>query len=224
MEKFNHTSGQHLEIDGAKIYFEEIGNKEKPLLLMLHGGFEDIENLNSIASYLSEHFRILGIDARGHGRSTLGDHPLTYKQMQADVEAILEHLKISTVNILGFSDGGTVAYRIAASNRVKVNKLIAIGTSWSQKDDFEALTQSIVSLWLDRTESGHPDESVRDITANTLLIRGDNDFLVSLESLMELKGKIKNSSLMNVPFAEHVVYEAQPQLTKIVIQQFLDIV
>ena len=54
MAAFNHNSGQYADIDGVKIYFEEIGNKENPVLLMLHGGLGNIENLNSIASYFSE--------------------------------------------------------------------------------------------------------------------------------------------------------------------------
>lgn len=257
MRIFNHNSGQYFEVDEAKIYFEEIGNKKKPVLLMLHGGFENIEALNPITPYLSRDFRIIGIDSRGHGKSTLGNRKLTYEQMQLDVEAILKQLEINAVSIIGFSDGGIIAYRIAASKRVKVTKLITMGASWSEKDvtkaepmlnsittekakeifskdfesyqrlnpesDFNRFTQSVVAMWLDRTETGHPNESVKNITAKTLLIRGDNDFLVSLESLAELKGKINESSLMNVPSAEHVVYEKQPQIIEIIVKQFLDI-
>lgn len=256
MRIFNHNSGQYFEVNGAKIYYEEIGNREKPVLLMLHGGFGNIEDFNPIASYLSEEFCIIGIDTRGHGKSTLGSEKLTYKQIQFDVEAILKHLKINTLSIVGFSDGGIVSYRIAASNRIKVKKLITMGASWSEKDvteaedmhktitpesakeifsksfesyqrlnpepDFDIFTQAVVSMWLDRTETGHPNERVKDITAEALLIRGDNDFLVSLESLAELKGRIEESSFMNVPFAEHVVYEDQPQIIEIMLKQFLN--
>jgi len=256
MEIFSHNLGSYFEIDGAKIYYEEIGNKEKPVLLMLHGGFENIEDLNSIASCLSEEFRLIGIDSRGHGKSTLGNKKLTYERMQFDVEAVLKYLKINTISIVGFSDGGIVAYRIAASKTIKVKKLITIGSSWSDKDvlktedifktitpesaktvfyksfesyqrlnpapNFETFTQSMVSMWLDKTKTGHPNERVKDICAQTLLIRGDNDFLVSLECLVELKAKINASSFLNVPFAEHVVYKEQPQVVEIILKQFLN--
>jgi len=254
---FNHNSGQYLEVGGAKIYYEEIGNKEKPVLLILHGGLHDMENLNSIASYLSEDFRIIGIDSRGHGKSTLGDMKLTYAQMQLDTEAVLKHLKIDTVNIFGMSDGGIIAYRIAASNIIKVEKLITIGASWRVKDVIESekviktitpesakeifpenveryqkinpesnygkFVQLVVEMWLDKARTGHPDESLKDISAETLLIRGDKDFLVSLESLVELRDKINNSAFLNVPFAEHEVYEEQPQVIEIMLKQFLNV-
>ncbi len=257
MGTFNHSSGQYLEISGAKIYYEEIGNKEKPVLLILHGGLHDMENLNSITSYLSEDFRLIGIDSRGHGKSTLGDMELTYAQIQLDTEAVLRHLEINTVNILGMSDGGIVAYRIAASNNINVEKLIAIGASWRVKDvidieeviktitpesakdifqenferyqkinsesNYDKFVQLVVEMWLDRASTGQPDESVKNINAETLLIRGDKDFLVSLESLVELKDKINNSAFFNVPFAEHEVYEEQPQVIEIILKQFLNV-
>ncbi len=255
MRTFDHTSGQYAEIEGAKIYFEETGIKENPVLLMLHGGFANIEDLNSMVSYLSDNFRVIGIDSRGHGKSTLGSEALTYERLQFDVEAILKRLNIDAVNIIGFSDGGIVAFRIAASQRVKVDKLITMGASWCENDvvlaedmlktitpesareifsedyvryqrlnpepDFETLTRSVVAMELDKTGSGHPNESVKDIRAETLIIRGDNDFLVSLESLSELKNKIEGASLLNVPFAEHVVHEEQPQVIEIMLSQFL---
>jgi len=255
MNTFTHNSGHTVDIDGAKIYFEEIGNQEQPVLLLLHGGLEDIENLNSIAAYCAEDFRVIGVDSRGHGKSTLGGHQLTYERLQFDIEALLQHLDIATVNIVGFSDGGIVAYRIAASHNVTVTKLITMGASWSEHDvvkaegmlktitpesakeifaenfaryqqinpdpDFDTLVQSAVAMWLDTTRTGHPNDSVKDISAKTLLMRGDHDFLVSLESLTELQTNIAESSFMNVPFAEHAVYEEQPQVIEMILKQFL---
>ena len=70
-------------------------------------------------------------------------------------------------------------------------------------------------------KTGYPNEAVKEIDSDTLLVRGDNDFLVSLESLNELKEHIENSSLLNVPFAEHLVHEEQPLIVETVIKQFL---
>ncbi len=257
MKTFNHQSNQYLNIDKAKIYFETIGNKEKPILLVLHGGFGTIEDLNSIVSYLSKDFYIIGIDNRGHGKSTLGDKKLSYEQIQFDVETILKDLNIDTINILGFSDGGVVAYRIASSNKIKVNKLITIGASWREQDileiedmvntispksakeifhenydlyqklnqeiDFDKLTKANVDMWLDKSKTGHPNKNVRKITAKVLLIRGDNDFLVSLDSLAKLKNEIKDSSLLNVSFSQHEVHKEQAQVIEIMIKDFLEV-
>jgi pimeloyl-ACP methyl ester carboxylesterase len=133
METFKHNSGAYIYIDDAKMYYEEIGDKSLPLLLMLHGGLNNIELFNPILKELPEQFRVIGIDSRGHGMSTLGSCELTYQLLQEEVEKVLEHLGISELSILGFSNGGTIAYRLAAFSNLKIKKIITIGSPWSTK-------------------------------------------------------------------------------------------
>ena len=255
MITFDHTSGKYLDINGSKIYVECHGDSIKPALLLLHGGFESIENMNFFLNLFSDDFYIVGIDTRGHGKSTMGDRPLTYEQLQSDVESALDQLNISNVRILGFSDGGITGYRVAANKKVKVEKLITIGASWQNKDitdseeilqgitaenveeffpenitkyqalnpdaNVESFVKTVVTMWVDTSKAGYPNEAVKSIEAEVLLIRGDGDFLVSLASLNELKACIKNASLLNVPFAEHLVHEEQPFIVETAVKQFL---
>jgi pimeloyl-ACP methyl ester carboxylesterase len=76
----------------------------------------------------------LGIDSRGHGKSTMGSEKLTDAQMQRDVEMVLSHLHISRLSILGFSDGGIVAYRLAAFSNLHIDKIVTIGSRWHWKN------------------------------------------------------------------------------------------
>ncbi len=64
-------------------------------------------------------------------------------------------------------------------------------------------------------------EDVCKIKASTLLIRGDNDFLSSLESYVQLQKNIENSSILNIPFSEHIVFAEQPQIVEIALKEFL---
>ncbi|MDR0812308.1 MAG: alpha/beta hydrolase [Paludibacter sp.] len=133
-QTFNHQTGKSLEIDGANIYYEEIENKGKPVLLFLHGGFGNIEDFNSILPMFANDYHIIGIDSRGHGKSTLGDNGLTYKRLQLDVEAIINHLQFKDISIIGYSDGGVVAYRLAAENKISIQKIVTIGGTWCLAD------------------------------------------------------------------------------------------
>ena len=92
MSGFNHNSGAYLELDEAKIYYEVTGKEDSPTLLLLHGGFGNLEDFNTILSDLNKEFRVIGVDSRGQGKSTLGSKELTYAQLQKDAEQILEHL------------------------------------------------------------------------------------------------------------------------------------
>ena len=132
--EFNHITGKYLEIDGANIYYEEVKNEGKPTLLLLHGGFGHIEDLNSIVQMFTNDYHIIGIDSRGQGKSTLGTGKLSYKRLQLDVETVVNHLRLKNIDIIGYSDGGVIAYRLAAANRISIRKIVTIGGTWSLSD------------------------------------------------------------------------------------------
>ena len=125
--EFDHKAGTHFEIAGASIYYEVIENTGKPTLLFLHGGLGNMADFNPVIPLFADDYQIVGIDSRGHGKSTLGTEKLTFKRLQLDVEAIINHLGLNDVNVIGFSDGGVVAYRLALSNEVSIQKIITTG-------------------------------------------------------------------------------------------------
>ena len=256
MKRFDHNSGDHLDIDEARIYYELTGNENRPALLVLHGGFGNLENFSSILPGLDKEFNVIGIDSRGHGKSTLGVKALTYERIQEDIERVLNHLDIDTFSIIGFSDGGIVGYRLASLTSLNVEKLVTIGSRWhlkntgptrdmflritgeswrkkfpatydsyqklNPKPDFDVLTQSVVNMWLDSTSSGYPNEAVKNISCPLLIVRGDNDHLLSKEAVIELSGLISNSSLLNIPFAGHAAFEDQKEIFMISLNEFLN--
>ena len=132
---FDHQDGQYIENDGARIYFEARGDEDAPPLLLLHGGFGTLEDFNSLVPAFSDRYWMIAMDTRGHGRSTLGSRPLSYEQLQLDALALLEHLDIESAYIIGFSDGGIAAYRVAAFACERVEKLATIGATWQRRPD-----------------------------------------------------------------------------------------
>ncbi|MCL2588490.1 MAG: alpha/beta hydrolase [Oscillospiraceae bacterium] len=130
--EFNHKAGKYFEIDGASIYYEVIEHIGKPTLLFLHGGMGNIADFNPVVPLFAEDYHIVGIDSRGHGKSTLGTEKLTYKRLQLDAEAIIHHLGLNDVHVLGYSDGGVVAYRLALSDGISVKKIVTLGAECSQ--------------------------------------------------------------------------------------------
>ncbi|MDR1743898.1 MAG: alpha/beta hydrolase [Dysgonamonadaceae bacterium] len=253
---FTHTTGTCLEIDGASIYYEEIGTSDKPTLLLLHGGFGNIEDMNSIAQMFADDYRIIGIDSRGQGKSTLGTNKLSYKRLQLDVEAVINYLQLKDIDIIGFSDGGIIALRLAAANNISIRKIVTIGVTWSLSDaelmeklmantspedcrknfkksfdfhqkynpqpDFDQLAKCMLEMWTDKTEDGYPQANVEKINVPLLIIRGNDDYMFPLESAFELTTKVKNSLLLNIPFAPHGAFRKYPQIFEIVTKEFLN--
>ena len=255
MNKFDHNSGEHLEIAGAKIYFEMHGTENSPALLFLHGGFGTMEDFNHIVSKLAKEYRIVGIDSRGQGKSTLGKEILTYERMQRDVERVLVYLGIEKLSIIGFSDGGITAYRLASFSALKIEKLVTISSRWHIKNtefakdflakvtgeswqakfpetfeiyqklnaepDFDFLAESLVKLWLDESSSGYPNEAVKNIPCPLLIVRGDDDHLISKETVFELSEIIETAHLLNIPFAGHAAFVEQKEIFINSLNQFL---
>jgi pimeloyl-ACP methyl ester carboxylesterase len=133
MTTFTHRDGQHHEVAGARIYTESIGPADAKPLVLLHGGFGQLEDFNPLGPLL-EGWRLVAIDCRGHGMSTLGTLPWTYQRVQEDVEKVLQSLGITRCSMLGFSDGGIAALRLAAEGRVSIERLVVIGSTWHRKN------------------------------------------------------------------------------------------
>lgn len=135
LSRFHESDGAYVQIGDARIYVEEAGDPNGEPLVLLHGGLGSMADFNGIIGELSDRFRLVGIDFRGHGKSTLGSESLTYMRYQADVEAVLDHIGVETYSLLGFSDGGIVGYRLAAEPPARVRILVTVGAQWRLKPD-----------------------------------------------------------------------------------------
>jgi pimeloyl-ACP methyl ester carboxylesterase len=155
--ELDHQSGELLTNEGADIYFESAGHQSGPPLL-LHGGFGSTEDFRAVLPVLAREHRVIAIDSRGHGRSTLGQEPLSYALLERDVVAVLARLAIERVRILGFSDGGMVGYMLAARGTVQVDKLIAVGAPCELPED-DPLRKKLAAItpavWKQRFPQSH---------------------------------------------------------------------
>jgi pimeloyl-ACP methyl ester carboxylesterase len=147
LSRFDHESGYPLDIDGAKIYCEEVGDSRGHPLLLLHGGLGSMEDFNRIVPRFGPGFRVIGIDSRGHGKSTLGPAELSYARLEQDLRRIVVRLRLREFSLIGFSDGGIVAYRLASRGLFKIQKLVTIGSHWELKgnDPVRELLSTVTS-------------------------------------------------------------------------------
>ncbi|WP_089811878.1 alpha/beta fold hydrolase [Chitinophaga sp. YR627] len=123
----NEKTGKYAMINGNRIYYEEYGEGEP--LLLLHGALESIVHYEKQIPALSKSFRVIAVDTRGHGKSTADTTRLTYELYADDMYKLLNELKLDSVNILGWSDGGITGLILAMRHPEKVKKLAAMGAN-----------------------------------------------------------------------------------------------
>jgi len=94
-------------------------------LVILHGLFGTLENWGAQIRQLSEHFDVIAVDLRNHGRSP-HDERMDYTAMAADVIELMNRLEVDRACLMGHSMGGKAAMQLAMSHPERVERLIVV--------------------------------------------------------------------------------------------------
>ncbi|MBE2898431.1 alpha/beta fold hydrolase [Pasteurellaceae bacterium 20609_3] len=98
---------------------------DAPVMVVLHGLFGDLNNLGVIARAFADDYRVLKVDLRNHGHSFHSDE-MNYAIMARDVIALLDHLDIQEVILVGHSMGGKTAMAAADLLAERVKRLVVL--------------------------------------------------------------------------------------------------
>jgi pimeloyl-ACP methyl ester carboxylesterase len=96
-----------------------------PPVMVMHGLFGMLDNWQTFAKALSDHYTVFIVDLRNHGRS-FHDDDTSYPAMAGDVITLADHLGLKRFNLIGHSMGGKVACQIALDHPERVDHLIAV--------------------------------------------------------------------------------------------------
>lgn len=120
-------TGQYAEVNGINLYYETHGSG-RPLIL-LHGGLGSGEMFGPVLPALAERHQVIAVDLQGHGRTADIDRVLDIRQMADDVAALIDHLRLGTPDLVGYSLGGGVALQTAAKYPTKVQRLVMVSAN-----------------------------------------------------------------------------------------------
>jgi pimeloyl-ACP methyl ester carboxylesterase len=120
----------HLEVNGVNYYYE-IHGKGEPVLL-LHGGLGQIEMFGPVLAALSKNRQVIGVDLQGHGRTSLGDREISPIDMGEDMAALVKKLGYEKIDVLGYSLGGGVGFRLAAQHPQMVRRMVLVSVGYAQ--------------------------------------------------------------------------------------------
>jgi pimeloyl-ACP methyl ester carboxylesterase len=124
------TTG-YAQVNGLKMYYEVHGNGDP--VVLLHGSFMTItNNWTQWIGELAKTRKVIAVEMQGHGRTADIDRDFSYENLADDVAALLDHLKIPSADLIGYSMGGGVAMQCAIRHPEKVRKVVSISARFRQ--------------------------------------------------------------------------------------------
>lgn len=112
-------------VNGIEMYYEVHGRRDGVPLVLLHGGGSTIEvTFSRVLPVFASSRRVIAVEEQGHGRTTDRDAPVTFETSADDVAALLRHLEVEKADLLGFSNGASIALQVAIRHPRLVRKLI----------------------------------------------------------------------------------------------------
>ena len=163
------TRAYSVQISNMEMYYEEYGTG-KPLLL-LHGFGGCTQNWHPFIAKLSEHYRLIVVDLRGHGHSTNPENKFTHREAANDVFLLLDKLGINHFSAMGMSTGGMTLLHMATSQPSRIHSMVLISTTSYFPDQartimrrasFETMPHEVREMYRECAKRG--DEQIRQLT------------------------------------------------------------
>ena len=189
------TPGHTLQINDIEMYYEEYG-QGKPLVL-LHGFGGSSQNWQPFTAKLSEHYRLIVVDLRGHGHSTNPENKFTHREAASDVFQLLDRLGIDRFSAMGISTGGMTFLHMATSQPKRIDAMVLISATTHFPDQartimrgtsFDRMPQQVQEMYRECAKRG--EEQIRQLIAQfNALHKNYDDMNFTTQSLSSIKAR-----------------------------------
>jgi pimeloyl-ACP methyl ester carboxylesterase len=112
-------------VNGTELHYVTAGDRGTPVLLV-HGFPETWWAFRKVLPLLAARHRVYAVDLRGFGDSAVADENYSGAVAAGDLHALIEHLSMGSMHVVGQDVSGGVVYRLAATHPEDVISLTAI--------------------------------------------------------------------------------------------------
>ncbi|MFN8471008.1 MAG: alpha/beta hydrolase [Anaerolineae bacterium] len=146
--------GNYAPVNGLNLYYE-IHGAGQPLVL-LHGGLGSIEMFGDLLPQLAEGRQVVAVDLQAHGRTADIDRPMRLELMADDIAALIEHLGLERVDVMGYSLGGGVAWQTAIRHPQLVRRLVTVSAVVKRSGCYPEVVAAIGGVNAEAAEAMKP--------------------------------------------------------------------
>jgi len=142
-----------MKVNDIEMYYEmtDFTNpwEEPENLVLIHGYISNAKFWFPQVPVFCREFRVITMDNRGYGRTTVPQKGFTIKTMANDLNVLLDKLKVDKAYLLGHCSGGCIAQQFALDYPEKVKGLILFATFSQPLDpplDWNSLKQMFTTV------------------------------------------------------------------------------
>lgn len=117
----------YLQHDGQRLYYEDAG-QGSPVLLV-HGLGSSSRDWEYQMPELQARHRVIALDVRGHGQSDKPRQRYSIAGFAADVAALIDHLQLAPVHLVGISMGGMIGFQLATERPQLLKSLTIVNSA-----------------------------------------------------------------------------------------------
>ena len=115
-------------VNGVRLFYEETGSSPETLVFS-HSYLVDSTHFAPQIEALSDRYRCIAYDHRGHGRSQAPKGGYDMENLYADAVALIEALHCAPCHFVGLSTGGFIGVRIGIRRPDLLSSLILMDTT-----------------------------------------------------------------------------------------------
>jgi pimeloyl-ACP methyl ester carboxylesterase len=218
-------------------------------VLLIHGGLANADEFGFLVPALVENYGVIVADGRGRGRSTSSDKPYSLALMADDYLALLDHLGIDKVALVGWSDGAVIGLDIAIRYPERLSRLFAYGGTGTAAGvkasaadtptfkaglahcaadyarmsptpaGFDAMVARMSEMWA--TTPDATKDQMRGIRVPTVIFVGDHDEAIEPAHTAEMARLIPGAKLIIMKDASHFAMWQKPDEFNAIVLEFL---
>ncbi|MCP5088462.1 MAG: alpha/beta hydrolase [Rhodobacteraceae bacterium] len=237
-------------VNGIEMYYAVYGDSGGTPILMIHGGLAHGDVWSAqVADLMTDH-KVIVADTRGHGRSTNDGSTYSYGLLASDYLALMDHLSVDKVHLVGWSDGANIGYSISQTNpdrlashfahagnitldgidpSVETNEVFggyvgAMAADYAEMsptaDGFDDFLGAVATMW--GTEKPGGVDGLKSASVPTLVVQSEFDEAILMDHSKLIASTIPGAEMLVLKNTSHFASFQAPDEYTAAIRAFID--
>jgi pimeloyl-ACP methyl ester carboxylesterase len=208
-------------VNGIRLWYATYGHGDP--VILVHGGLANSSYWGWQIPVLAQHYQVIVLDSRGHGRSTRTDVPIGYDLMASDVLGLMDYLHIGKAALVGWSDGAIIGVKDVDKSPVFIayedRASHEYATLSPTPGQFKAFLDNISKMWA--SEPHFTASELRGIRTPTWIVDADRDEAIKRENTDYMASLIPGAGELILPRVSHFAFLQDPALFNEALLRFL---